>query len=942
MSKHNTRLFKLLRMYCDAAAIATAGVGCLVLFGWAFHIEHLKSVLPGLVTMKANTALGLAFSGTSLWLLLPGDSHTRRRQIAHFLALVVTVIGAATLSEYLFGLNLRIDQLLFNEPTGTVATYSPGRMAPTTTTAFLAIGLALLLLDWNTRRGHRPAQALSLWAGVVATMAIVGYIYNATGLYRILLYTQVALNTSIALLLLSGAIFFARPRTGIAADLTGEGSGSVMARRFLPAVFCIPILLGWISLQGQLAGLFGTELGLALHSTANVAVFIVMVWLGTRKMNVEYGQRSRAEVEIREVNAALEGRVAERTKTLEQSELALRGSSEMVRLLLDSTVEAIYGIDMQGNCTLCNRACVKLLGYREAADLLGKNMHEMMHYMRLDGTPYPVEECHIYQAFRQGKGSHVDNEVVWRSDRTSFPTEYWSYPIFRDEQVIGAVVTFIDITERRQAEAALMVAKAVAEESSRVKSEFLVNMSHEIRTPLNGIMGMTELALETPLSPVQREYMETVKMSGDSLLTVINDILDFSKIEAGKMDLEAIDFNLRDRLETALTMLSVRADEKGLELSFDIAPEVPKVMRGDFNRLRQVVTNLVGNAIKFTEVGKVMLKVQVEADEATHRTLHCTVSDTGIGIPADKQQVIFVPFSQVDSSTTRKYGGTGLGLTISRHLVEKMGGKLWVESEVGRGTQFYFTVRLGTSEKTIKEGTARFSEHPKDFFRVLVAEDNLVNQRITSRLLEKRGHRVVVVANGREALEALKKENYDLVLMDVHMPEMDGLEATAAIRQREKETGFHQPVIALTASVDRARCLAAGMDGHLEKPIKLQELDELLETQLAHPRKVREIVFANEEEQALRVTGKFCVMNMLFNRKTKEDGVVLRVYEKNGAAMYEVCVPAKRDSWTSGLYFSDWKEDVLQPSTNLVLKTATVEARASNLFERILEEGSKH
>jgi PAS domain S-box-containing protein len=847
MSDDDTRRFKLLHMYCDVSAIAAAAVGCLVLLGWAFHIDHLKSVVPGFVTMKANTALGLAFSGTSLWLLLPGESHTRRRQIAHFLALLVTVIGAATLTEYLFGLNLRIDQLLFNEPTGTVATFSPGRMAPTTATAFLAIGLALLLLDWETRRGHRPAQVLSLWAAGVAMMAIVGYIYNAPGLYRILLYTQAALNTSIALFLLSGAIFFARPRTGIAADLTGEGSGSVMARRFLPAVFCIPILLGWISLEGQLAGLFGREFGLAMYSTANVAVFIVMVWLSTRKMNVEYEQRSRAEVEIREMNATLEGRVAERTKTLEQSELALRGSSEMVRLLLDSTAEAIYGIDMQGNCTLSNRACVKLLGYREAADLLGKNMHELMHYMRADGTAYPVAECPIYQAFRQGQGSHADDEVVWRSDGTNFPTEYWSYPIFRGEQVIGAVVTFIDITERRQAEAALLAAKAVAEQSNRVKSEFLANMSHEIRTPLSGIIGMTNLALETPLSPVQREYLETVRMSGDSLLTVINDILDFSKIETGKMDLEVIDFNLRDQLKTALKILSVRAEQKGLELLCDISPGVPEVMRGDSNRLRQVVVNLVGNAIKFTDKGNVLLKVQVEAEDGALRMLHFVVADTGIGIAAEKQQIIFDSFSQADSSTTRKYGGTGLGLTISKHLVEKMGGKMWVESEVGRGTQFHFTARLGTSEKTIEAGTAQFSEHPKNFYRVLVAEDSLVNQRITARLLEKRGHCAVVVANGREALEALKKENYDLVLMDVYMPEMDGLEATAAIRQREKESGFHQPVIALTADVDRARCLAAGMDGYLDKPINPQELDELLKTQLAHPRKVGKIDLANEE-----------------------------------------------------------------------------------------------
>jgi len=492
-------------------------------------------------------------------------------------------------------------------------------------------------------------------------------------------------------------------------------------------------------------------------------------------------------------------------------------SAELERLLLNSTGEAVYGLDMLGNCTFCNSACLRLLGYKDPVELIGKNMHSIMHHTRPDGTPYPSDECRIYLAFRRGEGSNVDDEVVWRADGTSFPVEYRSYPVRKNNLLIGAVVTFIDITERRQAEAALMVAKAVAEESSRVKSEFLVNMSHEIRTPLNGIMGMTDLALETPLSPVQREYLETVRISGDLLLTVINNILDFSKIETGEMNLEVIDFNLRDSLKTALMILSVRADQKGLELLCDIGPGVPEVMRGDSNRLRQVVVNLVGNAIKFTDKGNVLLKVQVEAEDGALRMLHFVVADTGIGIAAEKQQIIFDSFSQADSSTTRKYGGTGMGLTIAKHLVEKMDGKMWVESEVGRGTQFHFTAWLGTSEKTIEAGSARYPSHvardPKDFFRVLVAEDNQINQVLTTRLLEKRGHRAVVVANGREALEALKKENFDLVLMDVHMPEMDGLEATAAIRQREKQTGVHQPVIALTASIDRERCLAAGMDG---------------------------------------------------------------------------------------------------------------------------------
>jgi PAS domain S-box-containing protein len=1097
-------------------------------------------------------------------------------------------------------------------------------------------------------------------------------------------------------------------------------------------------------------------------------------------------QIQNRDIDLSAERENLEHRVSERTAELEQevadrqrAQEALLESEERIRLLLNSTAEAIYGVDHEGRCTFCNPATLRLLGYQNPEDLLGKRLHPIMHHSYADGTPYPEQACTVLEALRRGEGVHSDGEVLWRSDRTSFPAEYWAFPVRKNGEMVGAVATFVDITERKRAEQALrdseaqyrvlfekvpdpvvivdslngtildcnsamvrafgytaaelcgmsilklhlsedaetvqnklnskhpphdwqitliakdgrcidseiasgeiqyrgkpahigivrnisqrvrearqqamqyqvtrvlaessgldeaapellkticktmgweigllcMVdsqeeklectnawhaddpslagfsekalrlkfargkglagrawesgrpcwrrdvrnlkdspgldlayghgvrggfafpicsrkevigilgffslgprepeselltvlgslggqigefvarkraedernrfftlspdifciagfdghfrrlspafetvlgyesddlssktfmdlvhsdeladaesefqrlrtgvpslhcehrmrcrngsykwvlwsaasfmreglvyaagrdnteqhsveqvlreAKETAESANRAKSEFLANMSHEIRTPMNGIIGMTELALDTRLTPEQREYLSLVKSSAESLLRLINEILDFSKIEAGKLELEQTEFRIRNLFNETLKTLAMRAHKKNLELVARVSPQVPRTVVGDPTRLRQLIVNLVGNAIKFTEKGHILVEAEAEGEFADGIQLHICVSDTGIGIPSEKRQYIFESFAQADGSMTRRFGGTGLGLTISRRIVEMMGGRIWLESEVGRGSAFHFTVNLkrpaapepvperperealrnlpilvvddDTNRRILGEmllnwdmnptlaegGASALNElkaaqenglsfpvvlvdaqmpdmdgfelireirenphlvgsiilmltadrHLTDAARcrelgvqvfltkpvgqselldaillalgariveesaegtpsslvntsrgrrlnVLLAEDNSVNKRLAVRLLERAGHRVVVATNGQDVLQALNEvpsPRFDIVLMDVQMPEMGGMETTAEIRHREEVSGGHLPIIAMTAHAmhgDRERCLAGGMDGYISKPIRARD-----------------------------------------------------------------------------------------------------------------------
>jgi two-component system sensor histidine kinase/response regulator len=663
------------------------------------------------------------------------------------------------------------------------------------------------------------------------------------------------------------------------------------------------------------------------------------------------------DVAIQKAHDGLEKRVEERTAYL--------------NALIENSPLAIMVLDSAQRVQLCNPAFDHLFQYARE-EVIGKPVDGLLAdgELLLEARSISVQACsdkpvNLVTRRRRKDGSWVDVELH-------------TVGLVVSGELVGSLVIYQDISARKRAEEAMQQAKEAAEAASRAKSEFLANMSHEIRTPMNGIMGMTELVLDTELDSEQREYLNMAKLSADSLLSLINDILDYSKIEAGKLEIDAIDFNLGDSLGDTMKTLSLRAHQKGLELAYDLQPDVPDALVGDPGRLRQIIVNLVGNAIKFTHTGEVIVYVQVDSRTNDDIQLHFTIADTGIGIPTEKQKAIFDAFTQADGSMSRTYGGTGLGLTISARLVGFMHGRIWVESEVGKGSRFHFTAHFGlqrmpariivprdpatlrdmrvlvvddnatnrqillkmlanwhtnptavesgaraitalkeaqglgrvyplilldaqmpemdgfTLAESIKRnpdwktatimmlssagqrgdakrcrdlginayltkpvrqaelldailtalGTKPIEKAPpalvtrhslrenSGHLRILLVEDNTINQVLAVRLLEKRGHTVAVAGNGKEALQALETQSFDLVFMDVQMPEMDGLEATAAIREKEETSGNHLPIIAMTAHAmtgDRERCIQAGMDDYLTKPIRPQALMEMLE-----------------------------------------------------------------------------------------------------------------
>jgi PAS domain S-box-containing protein len=730
-----------------------------------------------------------------------------------------------------------------------------------------------------------------------------------------------------------------------------------------------------------------------------------------------------------------EGRDITERKQIEET---LRESEHRLADILQFYPDPTMVIDREGRVTAWNQAIEELSGVK-AQDMLGKGNYEYAlpfygerRQILIDLALQADPEIEKRYTTISRRGDILMGEAYTPQLRTGKVHLSATASVLRDSEgeIVGAIESIRDNTERKQLEVALNQAKEEADSANRAKSDFLANMSHEIRTPMNGILGMLNLALDTSLSEEQREYLVLAKSSADSLLMLINDILDFSKIEAKKLDLEDVDFELEGVIGEILPLLGVETDRKGLEFVCEIDPAVPPVLRGDPLRLKQVLINLLKNAIKFTEKGHILLKAQAEGEwEPGFPRLHFSVTDTGIGIPPEKQRLIFDSFTQSESSMTRKYGGTGLGLTISRSLVEMMGGAIWVESRPGEGSTFHFTTRfrrgarkaetrqkripdlrgkrvlvvddhavnrmslrkyleswemevaeatdgfdglekirgaerenrpypfmildcmmpdldgfgvietlrrqgecrsciifmlssldqqgdrarcrgLGVAqflvkpispsslfnaiiqaldqsqkrEEEITRDTARPEELaalPQDM-KVLVAEDNPVNQKLATRLLDKIGLSAQTAVNGVEVLKALEGGRYDLILMDVQMPEMDGVEATKRIREREQKTGEHVPIVALTAHSmvgDRERFLEAGMDDYLSKPLSANEL--YLMVRKYAPRRAtpsRESLPASREEKAGE-EAPLLALDDLRNRMAGDEGVIREIFQ---------------------------------------------------------------
>ncbi|MDZ4837736.1 MAG: ATP-binding protein [Candidatus Melainabacteria bacterium] len=936
------------------AALLSIVVGSLVTLGWCLHLPVLTVSMPGSVPVALTTALALISCGVSLSLLTFPTVNRWTRLGTIVFGLIPLAIAATIMMRYLRVTSFDMDAIIFRALTNGEIGEIVGRMAPHTSIGLVAGSLAMLLSQNRERMARHLAQALSVAVFGVGLAVTCGYTYGTPLLYSVGSYAPVAVPTGIAFIVLGMGMFFSRPTTGLAGIVTEEGLGGRTARLLLPVALLAPIALGYLRLFGQKYDWYAIPIDTSLIVLLMGSCFSLIVLWHCHFLS-RISRREKAAID------------------------ALQRNEERTRLIIDRAYDAFIAIDREGRVIDWNLQAEKIFGWQRD-EVLGKPIidrvipHEYKH----------VREGGFKQFIQPGNSKLLNKRVQFaalRKNGEQFPIELAVFPVEVSGQ--ATFCAFIqDITDRKRIESQvellndqLIIARDHALEGSRLKSEFLANMSHEIRTPMNAVIGLSDLLRRTNLSRDQKRFVDLIVNSGQTLLQIIDDILVFSKIEAGRLDIENSDFDLISTVENTAELLSDKAREKKVSLTTFLSPDIPQRVRGDGQRIKQILLNLMSNAIKFTEQGRIL--IQAELDSITDDTVivSFSVSDTGIGMSKEGLKILFTPFTQVDGSTTRKHGGTGLGLTISKRLVELMGGSISVKSEEGQGSTFTFTIPfaksqakwdkiipvsslenvrmlmvglpepettvvesyveswglrsasvtyaeeallavshalkendpymmilvdaqlrdsdpmdlvkdlrevthvnnakvmlllsiddIGQSESALQAGfdgtitrpikqsslfnsllavvepravhnqldtlelVSRAEEPPSTRF-VLVAEDNIVNQEVAVLLLEELGLNAHVVSNGKMALEASQDANCQLILMDCQMPEMDGFEATMLIRQREKQTGDHIPIIAMTAHAmegDRELCLQSGMDDYVSKPVTINRLRDVV------------------------------------------------------------------------------------------------------------------